>query len=302
MDFSFAFTPDLIAVFVTLFVLEVVLGVDNVIFISILASKLPKEQQAKARNLGLTLAMGIRVILVLFAGWIITLKEDVFFIGEMGFSWKDIILIAGGLFLVYKAVTEIHHKLEGADEEHAGTGRKTVTFGSVLAQILALDIVFSLDSVITAVGMTENLVVIITVVVLSFGIMLFAARFIFAFVNKHPTVKMLALSFLLLIGVFLIAEGFGYHIDKAFIYGPMAFAVFVEALNLLYASRKAKREQRARTPVQLRPQYPGVDESVAVSAALSKGPGAGSVGLSSKPVAGDDAEGADSAEERRGLG
>ena len=300
MDFSFAFTPDLIAVFLTLFVLEVVLGVDNVIFISILASKLPKEQQAKARNLGLTLAMGIRVILVLFAGWIITLKEDVFFIGEMGFSWKDLILIAGGLFLVYKAVTEIHHKLEGADDEHGATGRKAVTFGSVIAQILALDIVFSLDSVITAVGMTENLVVIITVVVLSFGIMLFAARFIFAFVNKHPTVKMLALSFLLLIGVFLIAEGFGFHIDKAFIYGPMAFAIFVEALNLWAAAARAKRERKRQTAVQLRPQYPDVDESVAVAAALSKGPGAGSVGLSSKPVAGDAA--VEPGEERQGLG
>lgn len=300
MDFSFAFTPDLIAVFLTLFVLEVVLGVDNVIFISILASKLPKEQQAKARNLGLTLAMVIRVILVMFAGWIITLKEELFVLWGMGFSWKDIILIAGGLFLVYKAVTEIHHKLEGAEEEHGSGGRKAVTFGSVIAQILALDIVFSLDSVITAVGMTENLVVIITVVVLSFGIMLFASRFIFAFVNKHPTVKMLALSFLLLIGVFLIAEGFGFHIDKAFIYGPMAFAIFVEALNLAYSARKAKRDAQTPHAVQLRPQYPDVDESVAVAAALSKDPHAGSVGLSSKPVAGDAA--ATAAEERQGLG
>ena len=300
VDFSFAFTPDLIAVFLTLFVLEVVLGVDNVIFISILASKLPKEQQAKARNLGLTLAMLMRVVLVLFAGWIVTLKEDVFFIGEMGFSWKDLILIAGGLFLVYKAVTEIHHKLEGAEEEHGAGGRKAVTFGSVIAQILVLDLVFSLDSVITAVGMTENLVVIITVVVLSFGIMLFASRYIFAFVNKHPTVKMLALSFLLLIGVFLIAEGFGFHIDKAFIYGPMAFAIFVEALNLWAAAAKAKREQRRRTPVQLRPQYPDVDESVAVSAALSNDPHAGSVGLSSRPIDGDAEPAAEG--ERRGLG
>jgi predicted tellurium resistance membrane protein TerC len=298
VDFSFAFTPDLIAVFLTLFVLEIVLGVDNVIFISILASKLPKEQQAKARNLGLTLAMLIRVILVFFAGWIITLKEDIFFIGEMGFSWKDIILIAGGLFLVYKAVTEIHHKLEGAEEEHGGAGPRRVTFASVITQILLLDIVFSLDSVITAVGMTENLVVIITVVVLSFGIMLFASRFIFAFVNKHPTVKMLALSFLLLIGVFLIAEGFGIKIDKALIYAPMAFAILVEALNLLYAANKAKREHRRQSAVRLRPTYPDVDESVAVAAALSKGPDAGAVGLSRKPVQGEAAPG----EERQGLG
>jgi predicted tellurium resistance membrane protein TerC len=293
VDFSFAFTPDLIAVFLTLFVLEIVLGVDNVIFISILASKLPKEQQARARNLGLTLAMLIRVVLVFFAGWIITLKEDVITLWGMGFSWKDFILIAGGLFLVYKAVTEIHHKLEGSEEEHGGAGGKVaqVTFASVLIQILLLDIVFSLDSVITAVGMTENLLVIITVVVLSFGIMLFASRFIFTFVNKHPTVKMLALSFLLLIGVFLVAEGFGVHIDKALIYAPMAFAILVEALNLIYASRKAAREKKRQSAVQLRPTYPGIDESVAVAAALSKAPDAGSVGLSRKPVAGSAEQG-----------
>lgn len=295
MDFSLELTPDLIAVFVTLFVLEIVLGVDNVIFISILASKLPKEQQARARNLGLTLAMLIRVVLVFFAGWIITLTEPILTLWGIDFSWKDFILIAGGLFLVYKAVTEIHHKLEGAEEEHGAGGRGTITFGSVLAQILLLDIVFSLDSVITAVGMTSNMIVIITVVVLSFGIMLFASRFIFAFVNKHPTVKMLALSFLLLIGVFLIAEGFHFKIDKAFIYGPMAFAIFVEALNLTYSARKARREQKRRNPVQLRPQYPDVDESVAVDAALSRG--SGSVGLSRKPVTGDAPH-----EERGGLG
>jgi predicted tellurium resistance membrane protein TerC len=298
VDFSFAFTPDLIAVFVTLFVLEIVLGVDNVIFISILASKLPKEQQARARNLGLTLAMVIRVVLVFFAGWIITLKEDVVVWFGMGFSVKDFILIAGGLFLVYKAVTEIHHKLEGAEEEHGGAPKR-ITFSSVLIQILLLDIVFSLDSVITAVGMTENLVVIVTVVVLSFGIMLFASRYIFTFVNRHPTVKMLALSFLLLIGVFLIAEGFGIKIDKALIYAPMAFAILVEALNLIASGRKAKREHRRQQAVQLRPQYPDADESIAVSAALSKGEaGAGSVGLSSRPVQGD----ADAAEERAGIG
>ncbi|WP_396642297.1 TerC family protein [Microbacterium sp.] len=301
MDFSLDLTPDLIAVFLTLFVLEIVLGVDNVIFISILASKLPVEQQAKARNLGLTLAMVIRVVLVFFAGWIITLKDDVVVLFGMGFSVKDFILIAGGLFLVYKAVTEIHHKLEGAEEEHGGVGPKTITFASVLTQILLLDIVFSLDSVITAVGMTENLLVIITVVVLSFGIMLFAARFIFTFVNKHPTVKMLALSFLLLIGVFLIAEGFGVSIDKALIYAPMAFAILVEALNLTYSSRKAKREQKRLQAVQLRPRYIDVDESVAVAAATAKGPEAGAVGLSRKPVAGhvlpDDGH-----EDRAGLG
>lgn len=288
-------TPDLIAVFLTLFVLELVLGVDNVIFISILASKLPTAQQARARNIGLTLAMVLRVGLVFLAGWIITLTTDILRIGDLGFSIKDFILILGGLFLVYKAVHEIHQKLEGA-EEHASSGG-TATFGAVLAQILALDLVFSLDSVITAVGMTTNMIVIITAVVLSFAIMLFASRFIFAFVNRHPTVKMLALSFLLLIGVFLIAEGFGLHIDKALIYGPMAFAVFVEALNLFASARRAARERSRRNPVTLRPRYATVDESVAVAAATSRAPGAGAVGLSRRPVAGEGPH-----EERAGLG
>lgn len=331
MDLSFALTPDLAAIFATLFVLELVLGIDNVIFISILAAKLPVAQQARARNLGLTLAMILRVGLVLLAGWIITLKDDVVTWGGMGFSVKDFVLIAGGGFLVYKAVMEIHHRLEGEGEEHAhaddgaaaapahdgasapahdgasspahdGTlspahdgasgaapggavaTAASVSFRSVLAQILALDIVFSLDSVITAVGMTDNLVVIISAVVVSFGIMLFAARFVFAFVNRHPTVKMLALSFLLLIGVFLVAEGFGYSIDKAFIYGPMAFAIFVEGLNLLAARRRAEREAERRRGLALRRAVPRLDEESAVAAALARGAAAGAVGLSRRPV------------------
>ncbi len=249
MDFSLEFTPDLIAIFLTLFVLEIVLGVDNVIFISILASKLPQEQQARARNLGLTLAMGMRVLLVLLAGWIISLNDDLFSIFGMGFSGRELVLIAGGGFLLYKAVHEIHLKLEG-EEEHASSAVKA-TFGAVLAQILLMDLVFSLDSVITAVGMTSNMLVIIAAVVISFGILLFASRYIFEFVNRHPTVKMLALSFLLLIGVFLVAEGFGLHIDKALIYGPMAFAVLVEGLNLWAAARRRKRAGSAAEPVRL---------------------------------------------------
>ncbi|OAT70066.1 hypothetical protein AWB85_01305 [Mycobacteroides immunogenum] len=295
MDFTLALTPDLVAVFLTLFVLEVVLGIDNVIFISILASKLPHGQQARARNLGLTLAMVMRVGLVFLAGWIITLKEDVLEVFGHGFSIKDFILIAGGLFLVYKAVHEIHLKLEGAPEDGESSSGET-TFRAVLVQILLLDLVFSLDSVITAVGMTSNMIVIVTVVVLSFGIMLFASRFVFAFVNRHPTVKMLALSFLLLIGVFLIADGFGIKIDKAMIYGPMAFAILVEALNLLAAARKARQDNTVRQPIALRPSYPGVDESVAIAAATSAGPDSGSVGLSRKPVAGAGGD------ERAGLG
>ncbi len=244
MEFDLSLSPDLVAVFLALFLLEVVLGVDNVIFISILAGKLPPHQQAKARKLGLSLAMLMRVVLIFFAGWIITLTDDFIEIGDFGFSVKDLILIAGGLFLLTKAIQEIHHKFEGHDEEAPKPGAVATTFGAVIAQILALDLVFSLDSVITAVGMTSNMIVIIAAVLVSFGIMLFASGTIFAFVNRHPTVKMLALSFLLLIAVFLIAEGFGVKIDKALIYGPMAFAVLVETLNLVAQGRAAKRRER----------------------------------------------------------
>ena len=255
MDFSFAFTPDLLIAFLTLFVLELVLGVDNVIFISILASKLPLEQQAKARNLGLSLAMLIRMGLLFAASWIITLTNDLFTLVGMGFSGRDLILIVGGLFLVYKAVREIHEKLEGA-ETHGTGGSGTARFGAILVQILLLDIVFSFDSVITAVGMVDNLVVIIAAVLLSFGVMLFTAKYIFAFVNKHPTVKMLALVFLVLIGVFLIADGFDVYVDKALIYGPVAFAIIVEALNLAYKRRQQKRSGEAVSePVHLRSKY-----------------------------------------------
>ncbi|MGY3127824.1 putative tellurium resistance membrane protein TerC [Agrococcus sp. UYP33] len=282
MDFSLEFTPDLIAVFLTLFVLEIVLGVDNVIFISILASKLPPEQQAKARNLGLTLAMLMRILLVLLAAWIITLNDDLFTLWGMGFSGRELILIAGGGFLLYKAVHEIHLKLEGA-EEHAASVVKA-TFSAVLAQILLMDLVFSLDSVITAVGMTSNMIVIITAVLLSFGILLFSAKFIFEFVNRHPTVKMLALSFLLLIGVFLIADGFGIHIDKALIYGPMAFAVLVEGLNLLAASRRRKRAGKDVEPVHL---HDTMSPESAIAGAATGQPGA----VDASPIAPGEARG-----------
>ena len=285
MDFSFALTPDLIAAFLTLFVLEIVLGVDNVIFISILASKLPVEQQAKARNLGLSLAMVMRIGLLFFASWIISLTADLFVIFGMGFSGRDLILIFGGLFLIYKAVHEIHEKLEGAHSEQKGPG-KAVTFGAVIVQILLLDIVFSFDSVITAVGMVDSLLVIIVAVVLSFGVMLFSSKFIFTFVNRHPTVKMLALAFLVLIGVTLVADGFGTHIDKALIYVPMLFAIVVEALNLTYKSRVEKRAGKKIEPVALRHAYTKSPDADAIAAATSHEPGAGSVTLSSKPVSG----------------
>ena len=281
MDLTLELSPDLIVAFLTLFVLEIVLGVDNVIFISILASKLPLEQQAKARNLGLTLAMIIRIGLLFFASWIISLTNDLFALFGMGFSGRDLILIAGGLFLVYKAVHEIHEKLEGA-ESHGKEGGKAVTFGAIIAQILLLDIVFSFDSVITAVGMVDSLLVIIIAVVLSFGVMLFSSKFIFGFVNKHPTVKMLALAFLVLIGFTLIADGFEVHIDKALIYVPIAFAIIVEALNLTYKARQEKRRGTHVDPVKLRNAYTKDDDTDAVQAATTGG--ATSVGLSRKPI------------------
>ncbi|MDZ4044295.1 MAG: TerC family protein [Rhodoglobus sp.] len=301
MDFAFELTPDLIVAFLTLLVLEIVLGVDNVIFISILASKLPVEQQAKARNLGLTLAMVIRIGLLFGASWLISLKDDLFSIFDMGFSGRDLVLIAGGGFLIYKAVHEIHEKLEGAASDHSGGKAKTVTFVGVIIQILLIDIVFSFDSVITAIGMVDSLLVIIIAVVLSFGVMLFSAKYIFAFVNKHPSVKMLALAFLVLIGVFLIADGFGVKIDKALIYVPMAFAIIVEALNLAYKRRIEKKHGAPIEPVQLRHAYTKADDRAAVAAATSHNPDAGSVTLSRRPVTGAIASG-DDHQEPAGLG
>ncbi|GMA31186.1 TerC family protein [Litorihabitans aurantiacus] len=283
MDLAVSFTPDLLVAFLTLFVLELVLGVDNVIFISILASKLPVAQQARARNIGLTLAMVMRIGLVFAASWIVSLKDDLFTIGSMGFSGRDLILIVGGAFLIYKAAHEIHVKLEGTESGHGGSGAGTATFGAILIQILLMDLVFSFDSVITAVGMVDELLVIIVAVVLSFGIMLVAAKHIFTFVNAHPSVKILALAFLLLIGAFLVADGFGYKADKALIYGPMAFAILVEAFNMAYRRRqRAARGEGASTAVELRHTRRDADDSDAVAAASTDN--AGAVTLSRRPV------------------
>lgn len=247
-----AFSPELLIAFATLLVLEVIHGIDNVIFISILAAKLPPEQQNKARILGLSLAMIMRILLLFAASWIISLTNDLFELFGMGFSGRDLILILGGLFLVYKAVVEIHEKLEGA-EGHQQSSGKTVTFAGIIVQILLIDIVFSLDSVITAVGMVDELWIMIAAVVIAITLMLFTAKAISDFVNRHPTVKMLALAFLVLIGTTLIAEGFDVKIDKALIYGPIAFAIIVEVLNLLNKGRQAKRRNEEITPVELRP-------------------------------------------------
>jgi predicted tellurium resistance membrane protein TerC len=254
---EFFSSPDLWIAFVTLLLLEIVLGIDNVVFISILADKLPVEQQRKARILGLSLAMVFRIGLLFAASWVVGLTAPLFSIGPwdaLEISGRDLILILGGAFLVYKAVTEIHEKLEGHEAERSA-GR-TATFSGVIIQILLLDMVFSLDSVITAVGMVDELYIMIAAVVLAVVLMMFTAGWISGFVNRHPTVKMLALSFLVLIGASLIAEGFDFHIDKPFIYGPIAFAICVEALNLTYQSRQAKRNREPEPePVHLRDKY-----------------------------------------------
>jgi len=228
-----------------LLTLEIVLGVDNVVFISILASKLPADQQDKARKIGLLAAGGMRVILLLAVGWIITLKKELFTIGSVGFSGKELILLAGGLFLIYKATKEIHHKLEG--EEGTTSAKTAPTIAAVIGQVLLLDLVFSIDSVITAVGMTTHVPVMVIAILTSVGIMLVASKAIYTFVNSHPSVKILALAFLLLIGVTLLAEGFGEKIPKGYIYASMTFSVFVEVLNLRVRSKK-----KAVEPVHLR--------------------------------------------------
>ncbi|HEX7862343.1 MAG TPA: TerC family protein [Verrucomicrobiae bacterium] len=216
--------------FLTLTILEIVLGIDNVVFISILAAKLPQHQQAKARQLGLTLALVTRILLLLTISWIVNLTKPLFHVMEHPVAGRDLILGLGGLFLIWKATHEIHNKLEG-EEGHA-SARVAPTFASVIIQILLLDVVFSLDSVITAVGMVKQVPVMIAAVVIAVGFMLVFAGAISAFIERHPTVKMLALSFLILIGVTLVAESFHREIPKGYIYFSMAFAVGVEILNI----------------------------------------------------------------------
>ena len=221
----------------TLTVLEIVLGIDNIVFISILAGKLPLEQRERARKLGLSLAMLLRVGLLLSIAWMMQLTTPLFSIAVVGqdFSGRDLILLSGGLFLIAKSTHEIHVNLEG--DVGDGTTRVAASFGAVIVQILLLDIVFSLDSVITAVGMAEDVAVMVLAVVIAVGVMLLSSRSIGEFVERHPTVKMLALSFLLLIGMSLMLEGFGQHIRKGYIYFAMGFSVFVEMINLRVRAR-----------------------------------------------------------------
>ena len=238
-------SPEILIALATLTFLEIVLGVDNIIFISILSGKLPAEQQPKARRIGLLLAMGTRILLLFSLAWVIKLTAPLFTVLGQEISGRDLILILGGLFLLGKSTHEIHDRLEG-EEGHA-SAKVAASFVSVLVQIALLDIVFSLDSVITAVGMVDQVSVMITAVIISVVIMMVAAEPISAFVHRHPTVKMLALSFLLLIGMSLIAEGFGHHIPKGYVYFAMGFSVFVEALNL--------KMRKKTEPVHLRDAY-----------------------------------------------
>jgi predicted tellurium resistance membrane protein TerC len=234
-------SPEAWVALTTLTLLEIVLGVDNIIFISVLVGRLPEAQRQRARVLGLGLAMGTRILLLLLITWIMRLQAELLTVLDVGISGRDLILIGGGLFLIAKSTMEIHESLEGAIA--GGHAARHAGFISVLIQIALIDIVFSLDSVITAVGLAEDVAVMIIAIVIAVGVMMFSARAIGQFVDNHPTVKMLALSFLVLIGVALIGEGIDLHIPKGYIYFAMAFSFLVEMLNI--------RIRRARSPVQL---------------------------------------------------
>ena len=230
-------TPEAWIALLTLTALEIVLGIDNIIFISILVDRLPDHQQKKARLIGLGLAMIMRILLLLSLGWVMDLKDTLFTVLGHEVSGRDLILLGGGLFLIWKSTQEIHHSLAGETEETQGTPQATM--GAILVQIAILDIVFSLDSVITAVGMADEVGVMITAIVIAVGVMMFCAQAIGEFVENNPTIKMLALSFLILVGTALLGEGMHFHIPKGYIYFAMAFAVVVEMLNLKLRKKKA---------------------------------------------------------------
>ena len=228
---------------VTLIVIEIVLGIDNLVFIAILTNKLPKEIQSRARRIGISAALILRLLLLATLSYIVCLTDPVIEIFEKGFSWRDMILIAGGLFLVWKATREIHHSVDpDPDEEILNTGVAKIAFSAAIVQILMLDLVFSIDSIVTAVGMTTHLPVMIIAVIVAVLAMLLAADPLSKFINDNPTIVMLALGFLLMIGTTLIADGMGFHVPKGYIYAAMAFSAFVEGLNML--SRKRQRKLR----------------------------------------------------------
>ena len=252
------YRPEAWIAFSTLTILELVLGIDNIVFISILSEKVEESRQKLARTVGLAVAMVTRIALLFSISWVMSLTQPLFEVFSRSFAGRDVILVVGGLFLLTKATREIHDKLEGDEAGRGATG--TATFASVITQIALLDLVFSLDSVITAVGMADDLGVMVSAVIVAVVFMMWAAEPVSAFVSRHPTVKMLALSFLLLIGMTLVAEGFGQHISKGYIYFAMGFSVFVESLNL-------RLKKATRHPLHLRgPSMPGADTERAADA------------------------------------
>jgi predicted tellurium resistance membrane protein TerC len=249
MDFTWLSDPAALVALATLVVMEVVLGIDNLIFISILTNKLPEHQRSKARRIGIGLALILRLGLLGTIAIIVTLTEPIFTAFGHGFSWRDLILIGGGLFLVWKATTEIHHNVDPAPNDDVfDTAKATMTFGSAITQILLLDLVFSLDSIITAVGMTDEVMIMVIAVVVAVTVMLVAANPLAQFIHHNPTIVMLALGFLLMIGMVLIAEGFGAHVPKGYVYAAMAFSALIEGLNML--SRRATRRMAAKSPAE----------------------------------------------------
>lgn len=234
------YDPAVWASLVTLTIMEIVLGIDNIVFISVIIGKLPAEQAEKARKIGLALALVFRIILLMFLTWIISLKADIITVFGQGLSWRDIILISGGVFLVYKGTAEIHEEFEGETEEEEATRLSVSNFASIIMQIIIIDMVFSVDSIVTAIGMAEHVEVMIAAVIISIAIMYVASGFIADFIKRHPTTKMLALSFLLLIGVSLVADGMGFHIPRGYIYAAMGFSVLVEMINIVSGRKKRK--------------------------------------------------------------
>ncbi len=260
-DLAILAQPEAWAALATLVVMEVVLGIDNLIFISILSNKLPEDQRQRARRIGIGLALVMRLLLLFSIAWLVGLTTPVFDLGisggadshgrpsfETSFSWRDLILIAGGLFLLWKATKEIHHNVDPSPNDDVfDTTRKTLGFGAAIVQILLLDLVFSIDSILTAVGMTQHVIIMVIAVVVAVGAMLLAADPLANFINRNPTVVMLALGFLLMIGAVLIADGFGVHVPKGYIYAAMAFSALVEILNVVARRARARKDAAART-------------------------------------------------------
>jgi predicted tellurium resistance membrane protein TerC len=237
------FDPTIWASFLALTALEIVLGIDNVIFLSIVTDKLPPDQARRARQLGLALALGFRILLLLTIFWIIGMTRPLFTVFDIGFSIRDLILIAGGLFLIVKATQEVHGEIEGEVEGDNAKSPVAVAFGAVIAQIVVIDAIFSIDSIITAVGMVDHVEVMIAAVVVAIGVMYVASEPVAKFIERHPTTKMLALTFLMLVGMALVADGFHYHIPRGYIYFSMAFAAATELFNIMAIRRKRLRRR-----------------------------------------------------------